>query len=70
MAFARESGSFVIAEGIETEAMLELARDPNPNGESRALGAQGAQGYLLGRPAPDADRGAELLGRRSRRSRS
>ena len=28
MAFARESGSFVIAEGIETEAMLELARDP------------------------------------------
>ncbi len=52
MAFARESGSFVIAEGIETEAMLELARDPNPNGESRALGAQGAQGYLLGRPAP------------------
>ena len=52
MAFARESGSFVIAEGIETEAMLELARDPNPAGESRALGAQGAQGFLLGRPAP------------------
>jgi diguanylate cyclase (GGDEF)-like protein len=52
MAFARESGSFVIAEGIETEAMLELARDPNPGGEGRAIGAQGAQGYLLGRPAP------------------
>ncbi len=52
MAFARESGSFVIAEGIETEAMLELARDPNPSGEARAIGAQGAQGYLLGRPAP------------------
>ena len=30
MAFARESGSFVIAEGSSTEAMLELARDPNP----------------------------------------
>ena len=52
MAFARESGSFVIAEGIETEAMLELARDPDPNGETRSAGAQGAQGYLLGRPAP------------------
>jgi diguanylate cyclase (GGDEF)-like protein len=52
MAFARESGSFVIAEGIETEAMLELARDPNPSGEARTIGAQGAQGYLLGRPAP------------------
>ena len=32
--------------------MLELARDPNPNGETRRVGAQGAQGYLLGRPAP------------------
>ena len=52
MAFARESGSFVIAEGIESEAMLELARDPHPNGETRTVGAQGAQGYLLGRPAP------------------
>jgi diguanylate cyclase (GGDEF)-like protein len=51
MAFARESGSFVIAEGIETEAMLELARDPNPAGEARSIGAEGAQGFLLGRPA-------------------
>ena len=55
MAFARESGSFVIAEGIESEAMLELARDPSPNGEARAIGAQGAQGFLLGRPAPVPD---------------
>jgi PAS domain-containing protein len=52
MAFARESGAFVIAEGIETEAMLELARDPDPTGEARPVGAQGAQGFLLGRPAP------------------
>jgi len=55
MAFARESGSFVIAEGIESEAMLELARDPHPNGETRSVGAQGAQGFLLGRPAPVPD---------------
>jgi len=52
MAFAHESGSFVIAEGIETEAMLELARDPEPEGEVRPAGAHGAQGFLLGRPAP------------------
>jgi diguanylate cyclase (GGDEF)-like protein len=55
MAFARESGAFVIAEGIETEEMLELARDPEPEGEGRPAGAQGAQGYLLGRPAPVPD---------------
>jgi diguanylate cyclase (GGDEF)-like protein len=52
MAFARESGAFVIAEGIETEAMLELARDPDPDREARPVGAHGAQGFLLGRPAP------------------
>ena len=52
MAFAHESGSFVIAEGIETEVMLELARDPEPEGEIRPAGAHGAQGFLLGRPAP------------------
>jgi diguanylate cyclase (GGDEF)-like protein/PAS domain S-box-containing protein len=52
MAFARESGAFVIAEGIETEAMLELARDPDPNRDARPVGAHGAQGFLLGRPAP------------------
>jgi PAS domain S-box-containing protein len=32
--------------------MLELARDPYPSGETRSVGAEGAQGYLLGRPAP------------------
>ncbi len=52
MAFARELDAFVIAEGIETEAMLELARDPEPARKLVSLGAQGAQGYLLGRPSP------------------
>ena len=28
---------------------------PQPRGEARAIGAQGAQGFLLGRPAPRAD---------------
>jgi len=42
VAFAGETRSFVIAEGIETPDMLALAD---------RLGVQGVQGYLLGRPA-------------------
>ena len=49
MAFARESGAFVIAEGIETEEMLELARDPEPEGELAARGRPGRAG-LPARP--------------------
>lgn len=52
MAFAREIDAFVIAEGIENAAMLELARDPEPGRTFVSWGAQGAQGHLLGRPAP------------------
>ena len=51
IAFARETGTFVIAEGIEDEEMLALARWPRP-AEADLLGAQGLQGYLLGRPGP------------------
>ena len=49
IAFARETGTFVIAEGIEDDEMLALARWPRP-AEADLLGAQGLQGYLLGRP--------------------
>jgi len=38
-----QTGSVVVAEGVETEAHLDLAR---------AYGAHYAQGYLLGRPGP------------------
>ena len=55
MAFAREIDAFVIAEGIENKAMLELARDPEPGRTFVSWGAQGAQGHLLGRPAPVPD---------------
>jgi EAL domain-containing protein (putative c-di-GMP-specific phosphodiesterase class I) len=51
IAFARETGTFVIAEGIEDDEMLALARWPRPV-EAELLGAQGIQGYLLGRPGP------------------
>lgn len=40
--FARETGSRLIAEGVETEAELAMLR---------ALGMDKVQGYLLGRPA-------------------
>lgn len=41
--FAHQTGSQIIAEGIETPADLAIWQD---------LGAHAAQGYLLGRPAP------------------
>jgi len=37
--FARQTGAYVIAEGIETDEMLEMVHD-----------AHGVQGFLLGRP--------------------
>ena len=43
IAFARETGSVIVAEGVETEA--ELA-------QLKRLGAANAQGFLLGRPKP------------------
>jgi EAL domain-containing protein (putative c-di-GMP-specific phosphodiesterase class I) len=57
---AERTGAAVVAEGIETEAQLEMAR---------AAGATLAQGFLLGRPGPLPDRppvpepGLQLLGR-------
>ncbi|SAK45881.1 EAL domain-containing protein [Caballeronia ptereochthonis] len=42
VSFANASGALLIAEGIESEADLEIVRD---------LGIACAQGYLLGRPA-------------------
>lgn len=43
LAFARETGSVVVAEGVEHEQELQTLRE---------LGVVFAQGYLLGRPAP------------------
>ncbi|CAN5398661.1 hypothetical protein BH10PSE14_BH10PSE14_21490 [soil metagenome] len=41
LAFARETGSTLVAEGVETQEELEMLR---------ALGVHTAQGYFLGRP--------------------
>ncbi len=51
MAFAGQTGADVVAEGIETEEMLEFVRDPGTTRSARP-GAQAAQGFLLGRPGP------------------
>ena len=46
VAFARETGSRIIAEGVETQAELNTLR---------SIGIQKAQGYFLGRPMPIAE---------------
>lgn len=50
IAFASQTDTFVIAEGIEDEEMLNFIRSPNLQESGQQKGAQGAQGYLLGRP--------------------
>ncbi len=50
IAFASQTGTFVIAEGIENEQILAFVRHPHLHGLDHQIGAQGAQGYLLGRP--------------------
>ncbi|MGI8631623.1 MAG: EAL domain-containing protein [Solirubrobacterales bacterium] len=50
-AFARQYGSYAIAEGVETPEILRLITElSGPQGEG---GIDGAQGFLLGRPADE-----------------
>jgi diguanylate cyclase (GGDEF)-like protein len=51
IAIARESGAFVVAQGIENDAMLAFARSIGP--AEGALGTDGGQGSFLGEPGPD-----------------
>jgi EAL domain-containing protein (putative c-di-GMP-specific phosphodiesterase class I) len=62
IAFAGEVGTYVIAEGIEDGAMLNLVRSGDGVGFAPAGRVHGAQGYLLGRPSPEspADRTDDL----------
>jgi len=61
LAIARETGAYVIAEGIETAEMLAFVQQAGAGATARG-GIQGVQGYLLGRPSetlpdgPDAER--------------
>lgn len=58
--FARETGSHIVAEGVETDAELAMLR---------ALGVETVQGYLLGRPMPLARVHALLAGEARQRAR-
>jgi diguanylate cyclase (GGDEF)-like protein len=49
IAIARETGSYLIAEGIETEQLLDFACAAHVRNVA-FLGIRGVQGYLLGRP--------------------
>ncbi len=50
LAIARETGAYVIAEGIEDVGMLDLVCS-GAIGAKRVRGVQGVQGYLLQRPS-------------------
>jgi diguanylate cyclase (GGDEF)-like protein len=51
--FARQTGAFVVAEGIEDEDTLEFLRAINERDLSSSAIIQGGQGFGLGRPLPD-----------------
>jgi EAL domain-containing protein (putative c-di-GMP-specific phosphodiesterase class I) len=51
--FARQTGAFVIAEGIEDKDTLQFLRYINERDVSSNEIIQGVQGFGLGRPAPD-----------------
>jgi diguanylate cyclase (GGDEF)-like protein len=51
--FARQTGAFVIAEGIEDEDTLEFLRSIDDRQLISDTIIQGGQGYGLGRPAPE-----------------
>jgi diguanylate cyclase (GGDEF)-like protein len=51
--FARQTGAFVIAEGIEDEDTLQFLLGIDERDLSAETVIQGGQGYRLGRPAPE-----------------
>jgi diguanylate cyclase (GGDEF)-like protein len=51
--FARQTGAFVIAEGIEDEDTLQFLRRINERDPSSTAIIQGGQGFGLGRPSPE-----------------
>jgi diguanylate cyclase (GGDEF)-like protein len=51
LAYARRAGAFVIAEGIESEAMLTFVRHAHELNALQDRSIEGGQGFLLGRPA-------------------
>jgi len=58
LAIARETGAYVIAEGIETAEMLAFVQQAGA-GATECGGIQGVQGYLLGHPSETLPDGAD-----------
>jgi EAL domain-containing protein (putative c-di-GMP-specific phosphodiesterase class I) len=61
--FARQTGAYVIAEGIEDDALLDWVRtihDTLPRDAGTMI--QGGQGYGLGRPSPEVPAAGACLG--------
>jgi diguanylate cyclase (GGDEF)-like protein len=52
--YAHQTGSFVIAEGIEDIETVDFLRHVHEQGATPGLLIQGGQGFGLGRPGPDA----------------
>jgi diguanylate cyclase (GGDEF)-like protein len=50
IAIARETGSYLIAEGVENRALLDFACNAHDPGNKASPGIRGVQGFLLGRP--------------------
>lgn len=51
--YARRTGAFVIAEGIESDEILSYVRHAHGLDAMRDLSIEGGQGYLLGRPSSE-----------------
>ncbi len=51
--YARQTGAFVIAEGIEDDETLDFLRHIDDVRRRNERIIQGGQGYLLGRPSPN-----------------
>jgi diguanylate cyclase (GGDEF)-like protein len=51
--YSFQTGSFVIAEGIENDGILAFLEDLDTRAMRAALVIQGGQGYGLGRPSPE-----------------
>jgi diguanylate cyclase (GGDEF)-like protein len=53
IAYARRTGAYVIAEGIESEQILAFVRSVEEVNVVHGPPIKGGQGYLLGQPSPD-----------------
>jgi diguanylate cyclase (GGDEF)-like protein len=53
VAYARTAGSYVIAEGIESEQILAFVHSAEVTAKSHEPPIKGGQGFLLGRPSSD-----------------